>query len=100
MEETMIRTTAIVIGATATIVLACAASRSVRGQTGPGKGYGNIPKSAYSVIAELHARPGKEEELRSATLPLVNLVRSDPKNLVYFFAHRRLISKLTTTCLM
>ena len=81
----MIRTVAIAIGATATIVLACAVATSAHSQTGPGKGYNNIPKSAYSVVAEVHAKPGKEEELRRATLPLINLVRRDPKNLVYFF---------------
>ena len=53
--------------------------------TGPGKGYANVPKGAYSVVAEVHAKPGKADELRAATLPLIDLVRSDPKNLVYFF---------------
>jgi quinol monooxygenase YgiN len=32
----------------------------------------------------VRAKPGKEAELRAATLPLIALVRSDPNNLVYF----------------
>jgi quinol monooxygenase YgiN len=59
------------------------------GQTGPGKGYARIPKGAYSIIAEVRAKPGKIEDLRAATLPLIVLVRSDPKNLVYFFQEDR-----------
>lgn len=53
-------------------------------QDGPGKGYAQVPQGAYSVVAEVRAKRGKEAELRDATLPLVALVRSDPKNLVYF----------------
>ena len=59
------------------------------GQTGPGSGYAKIPKGAYSIIAEVHAKPGKREDLRAATLPLIHLVRSDPNNLVYFFQEDR-----------
>jgi quinol monooxygenase YgiN len=59
------------------------------GQDGPGRGYAKIPKGAYSVIAEVRAKPGKREDLRAATLPLISLVRSDPKNLVYFFQEDR-----------
>ena len=55
------------------------------GQAGPGGGYAKIPKGAYSIIAEVRAKPGKIEDLRAATLPLIALVRSDTKNLVYFF---------------
>jgi quinol monooxygenase YgiN len=63
--------------------------KMVIGQTGPGMGYAKIPKGAYSVIAEVHAKPGKTEDLRAATLPLIHLVRGDPKNLVYFFQEDR-----------
>lgn len=59
------------------------------GQAGPGRGYAKIPKGAYSIIAEVQAKAGKREELRAATLPLIALVRSDPKNLVYFFQEDR-----------
>lgn len=53
-------------------------------EVGPGKGYQQIPPGAFSVVAEVRAKPGKEDALRAATLPLIELVRSDPKNLVYF----------------
>jgi quinol monooxygenase YgiN len=46
--------------------------------------YDRVPKGALSVLAGVHAKPGKEDELRAATLPLIELVRGDPKNLVYF----------------
>jgi quinol monooxygenase YgiN len=72
------------------VVLAfCFAPIMVIGQTGPGRGYAKIPKGAYSIIAEVHAKSGKREDLRAATLPLIHLVRSDPKNLVYFFQEDR-----------
>jgi len=58
-------------------------------QSGAGKGYTAIPADAYSVFAEVRAKPGKAYELRRATLPLIALVRSDPKNLVYFFQEDR-----------
>jgi len=51
--------------------------------------YAEIPNGAYSVVAEVRAKPGKEDALRQATLPLVALVRGDPKNLVYFFQEDR-----------
>jgi quinol monooxygenase YgiN len=62
---------------------------SASGQSGPGGQYAAIPAGAYSVVAEVQAKPGKSEELRAATLPLIALVRSDPKNLVYFFQEDR-----------
>ena len=58
-------------------------------QDGPGKGYANVPQGSYSVVAEVRAKPGKEAELRAVTLPLIALVRSDPKNLVYFLQEDR-----------
>jgi quinol monooxygenase YgiN len=51
--------------------------------------YADIPAGAYSIVAEVRAKPGKEAALREATLPLVALVRSDPKNLVYFLQEDR-----------
>ena len=62
---------------------------SAAAQDGPGKGYAQVPPGSYSVVAEVRAKPGREADLRAATLPLVNLVRSDPKNLVYFFQEDR-----------
>jgi quinol monooxygenase YgiN len=58
-------------------------------QDGPGKGYAHVTQGAYSVVAEVRAKPGKEAELRAITLPLIALVRSDPKNLVYFLQEDR-----------
>lgn len=51
--------------------------------------YRGIPDGAWSVVAEARAKPGKEDALREATLPLVALVRSDPANLVYFLQEDR-----------
>lgn len=58
-------------------------------QDGVGKGYSQVPTGAYSIIAEVKAKPGKEAELRAVTLPLIAQVRSDPKNLVYFLQEAR-----------
>src|SRR5262245_43752954 len=72
------------------IVVFCVSQlNSAFGQAGPGSGYAKIPKGAYSVIAEVRAKPGMREDLRAATLLLISLVRSDPKNLVYFFQEDR-----------
>src|SRR5262245_32454974 len=67
------------------------------GGEGPGKGYAQVPPGAYSVVADVRAKPGKEAELRAATLPLVALVRSDPKNLV---ARPRAISSFMRSSLI
>nr|WP_308424359.1 putative quinol monooxygenase [Chelatococcus reniformis] len=70
--------------------IACiAGAGSPMAQDGPGSGYSRVQQGTYSVVAEVRAKPGKEAELRAATLPLVALVRSDPKNLVYFLQENR-----------
>ena len=46
--------------------------------------YDMIPAGGYAVVAEVRAKPGKERELRAATLPLVTQVRAEPNNLLYF----------------
>ncbi|MBB4099956.1 putative quinol monooxygenase [Sphingomonas kyeonggiensis] len=51
--------------------------------------YGDIPATAYAVVAEVQARPGKEDALREATLPLVAKVRAEPDNLLYFLQEDR-----------
>lgn len=71
--------------ATATLLAALPAA----GQDAHTIRYDGISNGAYSVVAEVQAKPGKEDALREATLPLVALVRSDPKNLVYFFQEDR-----------
>jgi quinol monooxygenase YgiN len=69
--------------------LGCVAASPTAAAEGPGRGYAQVPQGAYSVVAEVRAKPGKEAELREATLPLVALVRTDPKNLVYFLQEDR-----------
>ena len=70
--------------------LACVVDPSpLTARDGPGKGYVQVTQGAYSVVAEVRAKPGKEAELRAATLPLIALVRGDPKNLVYFLQEDR-----------
>jgi quinol monooxygenase YgiN len=77
-------------GVCLSVLAACVAgTASVMAQDDPGKAYSRVPTGAYSVVAQVHAKPGKEAELRAATLPLVALVRSDPKNLVYFLQEDR-----------
>lgn len=51
--------------------------------------YANIPEGAYSVVAEIRAKPGMERELREATLGLVAQVRAEPNNLLYFLHEDR-----------
>lgn len=51
--------------------------------------YADIPATAYAVVAEVQARPGKEDALREATLPLVAKVRAEPDNLLYFLQEDR-----------
>jgi len=70
-------------------IASIASATSLMAQDGLGKGYSQVRGGAYSVVAEVKAKPGKEAELRAATLPLVALVRSDPKNLVYFLQKDR-----------
>lgn len=62
-----------------------------RAQDGRGQGYREVAAGAYSVVAEVRAKPGKADELREATLPLIDLVRGDPKNLVYFLQENRAV---------
>ena len=68
---------------------AFADTSSVMTHDGAGKSYSQVPQGAYSVVAEVRAKRGKESELRAVTLPLIELVRSDPKNLVYFLQEDR-----------
>src|SRR5262249_9049256 len=70
------------------IAAVCVAGAAIAAD-GPGKGYAQVEQGAYSVVAEVRAKPGKEAAWRAATLPLVALVRSDPKNLVYFLQEDR-----------
>lgn len=71
------------------IIAALVAVSTASAHEGPGLGYEKVSRGAFSVVAEVRARPGKEAELRAATLPLIGLVRGDPKNLVYFLQESR-----------
>jgi quinol monooxygenase YgiN len=62
---------------------------SVVAQEAPRVRYQEILEGAYSVVAQVRAKAGKEDALRAATLPLIDLVRGDPKNLVYFLQEDR-----------
>jgi quinol monooxygenase YgiN/predicted alpha/beta hydrolase family esterase len=72
---------------TASVLAGCTAS------TTPARpspvGYDQLPDGAYAVVAEVRARPGKEDELRAATLPLIRQVRAEPNNLAYFLHEDR-----------
>ena len=73
-----------------TALLSCVVAAPVASaETGPGKGYQAVSDGAFSVVAEVRAKPGKEDALRAATLPLITRVRSDPKTLVYFLQEDR-----------
>jgi quinol monooxygenase YgiN len=73
----------------ASLLAGIADSASGSAASGPGKGYAQVPKGAFSVVADVRAKPGKEAELRAITLPLISLVRADPKNIVYFLQEDR-----------
>lgn len=51
--------------------------------------YADIPADAYAVVAQVRAKPGKEDALRAITLPLVAQVRAEPNNLLYFLQENR-----------
>jgi quinol monooxygenase YgiN len=69
--------------------LVLASPALAQGAAKEGVRYAAVSEGAYSVVAQVRAKAGKEAQLREATLPLVNLVRSDPKNLVYFLQEDR-----------
>ena len=45
---------------------------------------GEMPPEAVAVVAEFHAKPGREDELRALTLPLVARARREPTTLLFF----------------
>ncbi len=71
------------------IVLLAGIARIAYALNGPGRGYEHIPAGAFSVVAQVRAKPGKEAELRAATLPLIAKVRAEAGNLVYFLQEDR-----------
>lgn len=77
-----------VAAALAALVLTGFAAPAIA-QDKTGLRYDEIPKGAYAVVAEVRAKPGMEDELRKATLPLVAQVRREPNNLLYFLHEDR-----------
>ena len=73
---------------TACLAIILGSSSAMAGQ-GDGLRYAEIPAGAYAVVAEVRAKPGKEDELRKATLPLVAQVRREPNNVLYFLHEDR-----------
>ncbi|MDF0516990.1 hypothetical protein P0R31_07085 [Bradyrhizobium yuanmingense] len=73
--QTLVRNSlaALLIASTASATLPAEA------QEAPRVHYQEIPEGAYSVVAQVRAKPGKEDMLRAATLPLIDLVRGDPR---------------------
>lgn len=67
--------------ATASVTTVAAEKAAIR--------YDGIPASAYAVVAEVRAKAGKERELRQVTLPLVDKVRAEPHNIIYFLHEDR-----------
>ncbi|HEY1142209.1 MAG TPA: putative quinol monooxygenase [Lysobacter sp.] len=51
--------------------------------------YSAVPTEAYAVVAQVRAKAGKEDALRAITLPLVQQVRAEPNNLLYFLHEDR-----------
>jgi quinol monooxygenase YgiN len=72
----------------ALIATAFAAPSAIARDAG-GLRYADIPADAYAVVAQVRAKPGKEDALRAITLPLVPQVRAEPKNLLYFLQESR-----------
>lgn len=66
-----------------------AGSASGAAQPVVGIRYAEIPAGAYAVVAEVRAKPGKEQELRAITLPLIGQVRAERNNLLYFLHEDR-----------
>lgn len=84
--QTLVRNTLLALLSVASIAVTLPSA--VAGDA-PRVRYQEIPEGAYSVVAQVRAKPGKEDALRAATLPLIDLVRGDPKNLVYFLQEDR-----------
>ena len=87
MRSTVLIRLVLAAAVIATVSTSTAAPSMAQGAAGVP--FADIPAGAYSIVAEVRAKPGKEAELRKATLPLVAQVRSNPKNLVYFLPEDR-----------
>src|SRR5262249_42193962 len=85
MRNTVVKS----VGVAAVLAAGSLAASAATAEVATGIRYAEIGDGAYSIVAEVQALPGKEAALREVTLPLVALVRSDPKNLVYFLQEDR-----------
>jgi quinol monooxygenase YgiN len=72
------------LSAFAVLALTGPAALPAFAQDHSGVRYADLPPTAYAVVAEIRAKPGKEDELRAITLPLVAKVRAEPNNILYF----------------
>src|SRR5262245_42950671 len=69
--------------------LALSGCTAIADQEGSTMRYETIPGDAYAVVADIRAKPGMEDKLRAATLPLVAKVRGEPNNILYFLHEDR-----------
>lgn len=79
----------IAIAALAVIIATTSVAMALRAHPDDGFRYVDLPATAYAIVAEVQAKPGKEDELRRATLPLVAQVRAEPNNILYFLQEDR-----------
>lgn len=85
LDKLLQLTMTIALGAAVLIGAGCAATQEKFAISR----YDKVPGGAYAVVAEIRAKLGKENELRTATLPLVDEVRREPNNLLYFLHEDR-----------
>lgn len=73
----------------AALIAAAFAAPSAIARDAGGLRYADMPADAYAVVAQVRAKPGKEDALRAITLSLVPQVRAEPNNLLYFLQESR-----------
>ncbi|MCA1443962.1 antibiotic biosynthesis monooxygenase [Ensifer sp. IC4062] len=73
----------------AALIAAAFGAPSAIARDAGGLRYADIPADAYAVVAQVRAKPGKEDALRAITLSLVPQVRAEPNNLLYFLQESR-----------
>lgn len=76
------------VAATAAGLLALGSGCTTTPERAVGR-YDRLAPGGYAVVAEVRAKPGKEDALRAVTLPLVAEVRREPNNLLYFLHEDR-----------
>ncbi|MDM0015307.1 putative quinol monooxygenase [Variovorax sp. J22P168] len=86
MPRGTVRRTALAALAAATWI---ASTTPAVAQSAGGLRYDGVPAGAIAIVAEVRAKPGKEDEMRKATLPLVAQVRQERNNLLYFLHEDR-----------